>query len=433
MTGPRPAASPDALAGRAHYVLGIKLLVLMTAQATAQHSFAGLTPFIRDDLDLGAAELGLVSAALYLGTVIAAFGLGGWVDRRPARLVALVTGSGVALSLVVVAASPWLLGVTVGFLLIGISRGAIPPLTDRLGYELVPVQRRGVVFGIKQTGAPLGSIVAGMVLPPIAASAAGWRGSLVAAAALIAAIALVVSRSLAVSERAPRQVPDRPTDGAVEGAGAVMLRLLGLLVTPTVFSFGIGLFMAASMTFLALYLVDVGGLDAVRAARWFAAFGIGGAFGRIGWGWLSDNVFAGRRAYALAMTSSLGGLAAILIGLAPGLLVGVRGVLLVAVFGFFAQGWVGIVRALGAELAGPGYSGRAGGLLLGSMMLGGFLGPPIFGGIVEFAGGYAAAWVSVGGVALTCAALMLLTARRERTITNTSPDPASASDREAER
>lgn len=429
MTSPRHPASRGGAGHGVHYLLGIKLLILMTAQATAQHSFAALTPFIRDDLGLGAAELGLVSAALYLGTVFAAFGLGGWVDRRSARLVVAVSGLGVAVSLGIIAASPWLLGVTAGFLLVGLARGAIPPLTDRLGYELVPMHRRGVVFGIKQMGAPVGSVTAAMVLPPIAATAAGWRGSLTGAAVVIALLALVLARSLGISERGLREVPHRSKDTAPEGALSVMSRLLRLLITPTAFSFGVGLYMAASMTFMALYLVDVGGLDAVRAARWFAAFGIGGALGRVSWGWMSDNVFAGRRSYALVLCAFLGGSAAITVGLAPQLLVGIGGVLLIGAFGFFAQGWVGIVRALGAELAGPGYSGRAGGLLLGAMMLGGLLGPPIFGWVVEYAGGYTTAWVLMGSIAITCALLMLLTVRGEGKTTTYPPDPpAPASD-----
>lgn len=193
----------------------------------------------------------------------------------------------------------------------------------------------------------------------------------------------------------------------------VVVRLLRVLLTPTIYSFGIGLFMSSSMTFLTLFLVDVVELDPVRAARWFAVFGIGGVAGRIIWGWLSDRLFGGRRSYTLALTAALGGGAAIAIGLGPGMLDGIIGVAIIGMFGFLAQGWVGIVRALGAELAGPGYSGRAGGLLLGSMMFGGLVGTPIFGWLVERSGDYLAAWIFVGVLAILSGLLMLPTARRE--------------------
>lgn len=399
--------------GAATYGLAVTLLILMTMQAVALHSYAALAPFIRDGLQLDASAMGVLASAPYLGTLIAAFGLGGWVDRGQPQRVATITGGSVAVALGIVAVSDRFVLVATGFLLIGIGRGAIPPLTDRLGYERAALRNRGLVFGIKQTGAPVGSILAALALPPIAATTMGWRGAIAATAVTIGMVSVVTARALAHPYR---------TDGATQATAPtapherrwdVTARLLRVLLTPTIYSFGIGLFMSSAMTFLTLFLVDVVDLDAVRAAQWFALFGIGGVAGRIVWGWLSDRMFAGRRSYTLALTAVLGGGAAIAIGLAPGMLAGVAGAALIGVFGFLAQGWVGIVRALGAELAGPGYSGRAGGLLLGSMMTGGLVGTPIFGRLVERSGDYVPAWIFIGSVAILSGLVMLPTARRE--------------------
>lgn len=393
------------------YGLAVTLLILMTSQAVALHSYATLAPFIRDGLQLDASTMGLLASAPYLGTLIAAFGLGGWVDRGVPHRVATITGGSVAVALGIVAASDRFVLVAAGFLLIGIGRGAIPPLTDRLGYERAPLHARGLVFGIKQTGAPVGSIFAALALPPIAATTTGWRGAIAVTAITIGVVAVVVARTLT-----------GPEDGAVRAATAVALderragvvaKLLRILLAPTIYSFGVGLFMSSSMTFLTLFLVDVVGLDPVRAARWFAVFGIGGVAGRIVWGWLSDRMFRGRRSYTLGLVAVLAGGAAVAIGVAPGMLTGVVGAALIGGFGFLAQGWVGIVRVLGAELAGPGYSGRAGGLLLGSMMFGGLIGTPIFGWLVELSGDYVVAWIFVGALAVLSGLVMLPTARRE--------------------
>lgn len=394
------------------YGLAVTLLILMTLQAVALHSYATLAPFIRDGLRLDASAMGLLASAPYLGTLIAAFGLGGWVDRGIPHRVATITGGSVAVALGIVAVSDRLVLVAAGFLLIGIGRGAIPPLTDRLGYERAPLRTRGLVFGIKQTGSPVGSILAALALPPVAATALGWRGAVSVTAVTIGIVAVVTAQALArPGPEGAARVP--ATTSAGEHRADVVARLLRVLVTPTIYSFGVGLFMSSSLMFLTLFLVDVVELDAVGAARWFAVFGIGGVAGRIVWGWLSDRLFGGRRSYTLALTAVLGGGAAIAIGLVPGILAGVVGAALIGIYGFLAQGWVGIVRALGAELAGPGYSGRAGGLLLGSMMLGGLVGAPIFGWLVERSGDYILSWIFIGVLAILSGLLMLPTARRE--------------------
>ena len=70
--------------------LGASLALLLGLQASAQHAYGALSPAIRDELGAGADQMGLIAGALYLGTVVAAFGLGGWVDRRSSRLVTMV-------------------------------------------------------------------------------------------------------------------------------------------------------------------------------------------------------------------------------------------------------------------------------------------------------------------------------------------------------
>jgi len=372
----------------------MRLVLLLGLQACAQHAYGALSPAIRDDLGASASEMGLVASALYLGTVVAAFGLGGWVDRRPPAKVTVVASVAIAASLLVVAGSRTLPLIAFGYLLVGLSRGAIPPLTDRIGYELAPIEQRGFVFGIKQTGTPLGAVFAATVLAPIAATRVGWRGSIV-----FLAIGMVLAYAAVAATLPATATPIGPsgtTNVEMSTDRTLIVALAKRLGLPTMLSFGLGIHQATVATFLTLYLVDVAELSAVRAARWFALLSVGGALGRIAWGWMSDRVFDGRRAAALSVSAFLAGSMALLIGLVPTLLAGASGAGIVSMYGFVSQGWIGISRAWGAELAGPGLSGRAGGILLGSMMLGGLIGPPVFGRIVETAGSYSAAWTTLG-------------------------------------
>jgi len=398
MTGPRP---------RGPLSLGVILAILLGLQASAQHAYGALAPAIRDDLGAGADEMGLIAGALYLGTVLAAFGLGGWVDRRPPPRVTIVSAAAIAASLVLIAGVRTLPLVAFGYLLVGLGRGAIPPLTDRIGYELASPHQRGLVFGIKQTGTPLGAVLAALILAPIAAGPLGWRGAVVILAVVMLAGYAVVARTLPAS---PVTVAQK--DGAQVPRSA-MGGLMRKLSVPMALSFSLGIHQATVATFLTLYLVDVAELSTVRAARWFALLSIGGAIGRIIWGWMSDRVFGGRRALVLAASAFLAGAMALLVGLRPSLLAGLAGAALVTIYGLLSQGWIGISRAWGTELAGPGLSGRAGGVLLGSMMLGGLFGPPIFGRIVESAVGYRGAWATLGLVTLLSGALALVGALQE--------------------
>jgi len=397
--------------------LGSYLLLLMALQALGQHSFGALSPFIRSDLGASGAEIGLMGAGLYLGTAAAAFLLGGWVDRRSPGAVTLVTGLGVAAALVVVGTAQVVAAVVIGYLFVGLSRGAIPPLGDRVAYEAAPLRSRGFVFGLKQTGTPIGSVLAAMALPPLATTTLGWRGAVLIAAAAIAVV-IAGSRGL-LAFVTPPGYGTRQTDA--QGAAAPASRSLGggllrRLWGVTIYSFGLGIFMSCAISFLTLYLVDAGGLDNVRAARWFAVFGVGGALGRVVWGWLSDRL-QGRRAVLLLLSATLGGGMAIVLGLAPPLFLAVPGGLAMGLFGFVGQSWVGVLRALGAEIAGPGSSGRAGGLLLGAMMTGGLVGPPLFGWLADTTDSYATGWVLVGALAALTGLTMLPAMRRERLAT----------------
>lgn len=386
--------------------LGAMLALLLGLQATAQHAYGVLAPHIRDDLQAGADEMGLIASALYLGTMLAAFGLGGWVDRRPPRLVVMICAIGIASSLLVIAGARTLGLISLGYLLVGLARGAIPPLTDRVGYELASPSRRGLVFGVKQTGTPFGAVLAAILLAPIASGDFGWRGAMIILAVLMLAGYAVGARMLP-----PSPVGAASTDRD-QTLWATLTTLVRRLTVPMTLSFGLGIHQATVVTFLTLYLVDTAGLSAGRAASWFAVLSVGGAVGRVAWGSMSDHLFRGHRTPALASSAFLAGSMALLVGTRPTILGGTSGVILVAAYGFVSQGWVGISRAWGAELAGPGLSGRAGGIMLGSMMFGGLIGPLSFGIIVE-SSGYRNAWIILGSSTLFVGALALREALRE--------------------
>lgn len=393
------------------------LAALMALQAGVFTVLGPLAPFVREGLGVPTAMMGVIGAAPYLGTALAAVPSGGWVDMGRPRQVVTVTVVGMAVALACVAGAVNAAMLACGFLLVGIARSAVPPLTDRLGLELAGARSRGLVFGVKQMGTPVGSGLVSVTLPVIAASVLGWRAAVGVLLGTVLATGLLLSRLTPVPPGPPaarsgeaRALPWWRTVADPAGLAPMVRVLLPVIV----FSVGLGVFMSSSMTFLTLFLVDVGGLDPVRAGVWFALFGVGGALGRIVWGWASDVIWAGRRGYPLVLCAATGGAMALCLGLFPGLAIDVLGPVTVLLFGFSASGWVGLSRAFGAEVAGRERAGRAGGILLMSMMAGGLLGPVVFGFAVGASGGYTLPWLVAGSVALVTAAVLLPGTAREK-------------------
>ena len=85
---------------------------------------------------------------------------------------------------------------------------------------------------------------------------------------------------------------------------------------------------------------------------------------------------------------------------------------LALLFGFAGIGWNGVQHTLMAELAGPGGATTAVGLGLAVSSAGVMLGPPVFGWLVQSAGGYRGPWIILA--AAMAVGLVVLGLVRER-------------------
>jgi MFS family permease len=167
------------------------------------------------------------------------------------------------------------------------------------------------------------------------------------------------------------------------------------------------------MAFLALYLQGVVGLPLLVASRYLALAQGGGVLGRVAFGMLSDRVFAGRRRTPLAIAGCTSALCSVAIALTgPGTPAAWLAVLAL-LFGFAGIGWNGVQHTLMAELAGPGAAATAVGLGLAVSSAGVMLGPVVFGGLVQGAGGYRGPWLTLAAsMAVGLGVLALVRERR---------------------
>ncbi len=181
-------------------------------------------------------------------------------------------------------------------------------------------------------------------------------------------------------------------------------------------------------TYLALYYKEVVLVPLVpdERARIVAAGGclavahLGSALARIGWGVVGDRVFPGNRMRLLAVAGVLAAIApASMIALQAGASV-VLALAVAFLAGAMMMGNQGLYTLVAAETAGPRYAGTGVGLCMTGTQLGFVGAPTLFGFILDVAGAYAPAWLTLSVMASAAA---LVTALLSQQASQTSPAP----------
>jgi predicted MFS family arabinose efflux permease len=387
------------------------IALILGAQTVANVGPLGIpaiASLIQADLGLTLAQAGSFLSAYYIGPSLFSLPAGTLADRWGVKrmlvlgqlviaaglLAASTAGSYPALALLMIAA--------------GFGYGMLNPTSTKAVMGWAPPAQRATLVGLKQVGLPFGGMVGAALLPALALGL-GWRVAVVVSAACIAAGALATL--LVYRDPPATAVPAGPTGARAALASVLTSRDLWLLSLAT------AIFAAMQtvwMSFLVLYLESAAGLTLLAASRYLALAQLGGMAGRVLFGVLSDRLFGGRRRLPLVLAGA--GSAACTLAVAwtaagaPAAWLAV----LAFVFGVVGIGWNGVQHTWMAELAGPRAAGTAVGLGLAVSSAGVTLGPPVFGSLVQAAGGYHGAWI---GLALSMAgalALLALIADRRR-------------------
>ena len=270
----------------------------------------------------------------------------------------------------------------------GIAYGGVNPPTNVVVAGRL-VRRLGFFLSLKQSGVPLGGLLAGIVLPPVAV-AFGWRWAfgIAVAVCLVAAALTPLLRNAAVL----RSAPGGPRGPARGRRRLLVLGAFGFVMSGTQWTF---------LTYLSLYLTSAHGFSLAEAGLALAIAQALGAAGRLLWGHLSDA--EGRRIQILLAMAGLALVSLALLASDPGT-AAIWPV--VAVSGFAIVGWNGAYQALVAERAGPGQVGRASGEALFFVFGGAVVLPPLLGLLADATGSWqplwavAAAAVAVAGIGL---------------------------------
>ena len=409
----RPAATPGASGvqnpgGRSAGFIG--MLALVTGvQALSTFTVLALPTLATragPAFGLGPEAVGYQISLVYIAAASLS-GVAGLVVRRyGAAFTSLIALSFSALGLLGVASGNLVLAILAS-LVIGMGYGLTNPAASHLLLRFAPKQRQNLIFAVKQTGVPIGGVVAALMLPPLA-ERSNWQVAMVAGIGLIVAIAipLALSRSRLDDDRSPGA---RLSAGPLAGLSLVLAQ--PLLRAYAIMGFAYASFQFCLFAFLVTMLVQDFHWSLVAAGGMASLMQIGGAAGRIAWSMLADRI--GRGAQILLAIGICSAAAAITIGLAgpswPAWLL----TMVLFVFGFCLVGWNGLWMAEIARISGPQQVGLATGGVLSFTFSGIVLGPAAFASVYKLLGAYTWTYGVFSLIALMGAGVLWRELRRQ--------------------
>ena len=258
-------------------------------------SMAGLVlpvvaPEISAELGIPASLIGIYSVCLYGISFFVSLGCGGYIQRygplRMSQVALFCLGTGLVVSAL---GMIWL--VPLGAMFLGVGAAVSTPCSTDILARFSPPKQAPLVFSIKQTGVPVGGIMAGLLVPYLALQF-GWRGAFLGTGLLCWAFAVILQPL-----RATYDTERRAGYGfSLRAVWQMFRRVLGepkyreLAMTLWAFVGVQALFGAFFVTFL------VQGLDydLAVAGQIFAGAQAVSIIARVFWGWLSSRLVTPR-------------------------------------------------------------------------------------------------------------------------------------------
>lgn len=345
--------------------IAVSTLVLAVGSFTVIGASA-ISPLISVSLGLSEVGVGAIASVAYFGALLTAPISGMITDRSgPARmiLVGLLT---LAVGNLIAGLAWHIVAFYIGIMVAGFGYGAINPATTVLANPQ-GARRRALVMSVKQAGVPAGGIVAGAVLP-VLGLALGWRYAF----GLSILICLVVALSIAI--RGGYVAKSESSVRIRERQGRRLRLPLGYVFGLLIAGVQVSIF-----AFTAIYLVDVRGYSTASAGLGVSTLLLGGIFGRLFWGWLSD-LFTHHRLLVLEVLGLLGAACLIFLNIASDPLVPAALIML----GICSVGWNGVYIAVVAESSEWDQIGKSTGMSLTLINAGAITVPLVVGALVHW-------------------------------------------------
>jgi sugar phosphate permease len=402
-------------ADRLHYgwvVIFIGLLTTIAAHGFGRMSYTIILPAMKDGLGFNYTQLGLLGTGNFIGYLTMAI-IGGFLAAHFGTRIVITA------ALILMGITMILTGLAQSFgwaftmrLLTGLGNGAAYVPAMALGSAWFAIRHRGFATGIVSAGIGVGTLISGLVVPPILAAfgSDGWRFSWYILGGAVLLISGIVYRYVRSNpaEKGLRQVgeedleaPQTAFSGAGKAAGPKWTdTVAGVVKMGSVWYLGFvyffyGLSYIIYMVFFAAYLVKEIGLDPEWAGGLWALVGGLSIFCGVIWGKISDLLGRSRGA---ALAYLVLGLSYIIYAL---LKVKFGFYLSAGLFGITAWSIPTIMAATAGDFVGPRLAPAGLGFITLFFGIGQALGPALGGYLADVSGSFTLPFLIAGVISLT--------------------------------
>lgn len=363
--------------GRRENIVLVAIVVMTTTMTVLPVWLTGgLSVFMSSELAFDERELGFGVAGFFVASALASVPGGRLAERIGARRSVPFYTAVAALVMVGMSFATSWTRISALLILGGLVNGMIHPSVNLALARQVDPGRKGLAFGIKQSAIPSATLLAGLAVPSIAATA-GWRpafqGAAILAAVLSVLAIIVVRNSPTVAGARPNRLT-MPMSYLVwltvaAALGAAAGNAMAAFIVPSAVASGI----TPSNAGIILVIGSVSCIIVRVYIGWQADFRVGGHLRVVG-----HLLVIGALGYGLLSLTA-----------APGWVVLLGGVL-----GFSAGwGWAGLFNYAIVE-RNPDAPATATGIIAVGIFGGAVFGPALFGSLVTGAS-YQVAWISL--------------------------------------
>ena len=394
--------------GKLHYgwiVIFMGLLTTIAAHGFGRMSYTIILPAMKDGLQFNYTQLGLLGTGNFIGYLTMAI-IGGFLAARYGTRV-VITFALMLMGLTMILTG---LAQSFGFafamrLLTGLGNGAsfVPAMT--LGSAWFAVQKRGFATGIVSAGIGIGTLISGLIVPPIlqAFGPNGWRFSwyiLGTAVLVISGVVFLFVRSRP-EEKGLSQVGTAETEPVASASAgpqkAASLQWTDIIKMGSVWYLGLVYFFYGSsyiiyMVFFAAYLVKEMGFTQEAAGGLWALVGGLSIFCGVIWGGISDKLGRSKGAALAYLALGLSFIIFALVKTAFGYY------LSAVIFGLTAWSIPTIMAAAAGDFVGPRLAPAGLGFITLFFGIGQALGPILGGYLADATQSFTVPFLVAGGI-----------------------------------
>ena len=396
------------------------VLTLATVSMLLQQAFSYVCqivmPFLADRLaeefGISRAWLGVYLSLQNIAAICAAMGCGALIVKLGALRVSQWCLIFMGASLFVTATGLlWLY--PLGAILLGAASVSTPASSHILA-RFCPPNLAPLVFSIKQTGVPVGSLIAGFLIPALLGLSLSIglidrRIELDAFGTAFVVGLIVYAMALLLEPLRGHFDSDRKPDTSFDFAGVVRT-MRHVVSTPelrdlSMVAFSLGGLQAVWAGFFILFLIDGLNYGELEAGTAFATASLTAIFARILWGWIGSTLVSPR--LILAALCAFAAAAGVLTALYQPGWTGIAVVLVAILYNITSLSWHGVLLAETARLAPPGLVGGITGGVLAFTSVAMMIYPAVYGGVLALTGSYGAGFAASAAPALFCAFVLL--------------------------